>query len=167
MTILKTLAQKLFGKTITPADIQRIETADLHSPSGLPHYYYAEAQKDGMFLISHCEQSDRGNGPIIRINHDSVPYTLNEAIDLLSRFEKTEGLYPGKEKSHRLFTESSRPDYFKAKLKDQYQRSEIETDLFGESPSSIMKLKQTSLDAARIALASMKRQGSSFNLDDY
>lgn len=167
MTILRTLAQKLFGKTIEPQDVKRIETADLNSPTGFPHYYYAEAQKDGTFLITHAEKSDRGNGPIIRMTHDRVPYALNEAIDLLSRFEKTEGLYPGKERSYRLFTESSRPEYFKAKLKDHYQRSEIETDLFGESPANIMKLKQSSLDATRVAMASMKMQGRSFNLGDF
>lgn len=165
--ILKALAQKLFGKTIEPEAVKRIETADLNSPNGHPHYYYADRQADGTYRITHAENSDRGNGPIIKMRHDDVPYSLNEAIDLLSRFEKTEGLFPGANKSYRMFIESSRPEYFKAKLKDHYQKSEIETDLFGESPQSIMILKRTSLAATEHAMAKMKLQGRSFNLDDY
>lgn len=153
MINLKALAQKLFSKTILPDDISLIETADLNSSGGQPHYYTADRQQDGTFSITHAELSEDGDGRLVRMEHDAMRYTLNEAIDLLSRFEKTEGLFAGKDPSHRLFQSSRRPDYYKAKLGDQYQRSEIETEMFGENPRDIMRLKNESYDTSQRAIA--------------
>lgn len=152
MINLKALAQKLFSKNIAPDDISLIETADLNSPGGQPHYYTADRQSDGTFTIIHAELSEDGDGRLIRMHHDAMRYTLNEAIDLLSRFEKTDGLFAGKDQSHRLFQNSRRPDYYKQKLGDQYQRSEIETEMFGENPRDIMRRKNESHDISQRAI---------------
>lgn len=153
MINLKALAQKLFSKTIGPDDINLIETADLESPNGRPHYYSAERQQDGTFTINHTVMLDYNDGPLVRTERDAMRYTLNEAIDLLSRFEKTEGLFVGKSQHERMFQNSRRPDYYKAKLGDQYQRSEIETEMFGENPRDIMRLKNDSYDTSQRAIA--------------
>lgn len=159
MTILKALTQKLFGTSVEPQDIKRIETADLHSPTGLPHYYYAKREEDGFFRIAHIARVHHSGGPINSVvGYDDVPYTLNESIDLLSRFEQTQGLYAGLQKTNRRFVESSRPEYFKAKLQDHYQRSEIETEMFGEAPEQIMKFKKSSLEETRNVMSRMGAQ---------
>jgi hypothetical protein len=153
MISLKAIAQKLFNRTITPEDISLIETADLNHHGAHPHYYTADRQDDGMYTITHSELSQYGDGRLVRVDRDAMRYTLNEAIDLLARFEKADGLFGGKEKSYRLFQSSRRPDYFKEKLGANYQRSEIETEYFGESPREIMRLKNDSYDMSQRAIA--------------
>lgn len=153
MKNLKSIVQKLFSKQINPDDICLIETADLQSTGGHPHYYTADRQRDGTFTITHAELSDNGDGRLVSMHHDPIRYTLNEAIDLLARFEKSDGLFAGKDQSHRLFQNSRRPEYYKQKLGEHYQRSEIETEMFGENPNDIMRLKNESYNTSQRAIA--------------
>ncbi len=69
-------------------------------------------------------------------------YTLNETIDLFSRLEKVDGLYPGDDsfRSH-MIVNMFRPETIKKKLGEHYQRSEVETEMHGEHPRTIMKMR--------------------------